>query len=63
MRYSHWCPRRTECTGKPRGAHPLGELVASDHLGELGDEAQARAEGNLALAGEIEQAPRRPLPE
>ncbi|HEY2035907.1 MAG TPA: hypothetical protein VGG96_02760 [Steroidobacteraceae bacterium] len=30
--------------GKPRGTHPLGELVAGDDLGELGDEGQARAE-------------------
>ena len=47
--------------GKPRGAHPLSELIAGDNLGELSQQRQTRIERDLAFTGEIEQAARRPL--
>jgi hypothetical protein len=47
----------------PGGTQALGELVAGHDFGELGKKLQAGAQGDLALARQVEQATRRSLPQ
>jgi hypothetical protein len=49
--------------GESGSVHALDEFTPSDHLGELGQQGGTGAERDGALAGQVEQAPWRALPE
>ncbi len=57
--------REQSCTNSiaETPAVALGELVAGHDFGEFGKEIQARAQGDLPLARQVERAARRSLPQ